>query len=131
VGIADIDWFKKVNDTYGHAAGDVVLRSVAHTIQQALRAGDLVGRIGGEEFGLLLPHATTAQAAATIERVRATIANNAVVVAPDLKIHVSISTGLAILNVDSTLEATLANADAALYQAKLTGRNRIVVAQSA
>jgi diguanylate cyclase (GGDEF)-like protein/PAS domain S-box-containing protein len=131
VGIADIDWFKKVNDTYGHAAGDTVLRSVAHAVQSLVRGGDLFGRIGGEEFGLLLPRATTSQALIIAERIRALLADNPIVIESNESIRITISIGLAQWNLDNSLETALARADAALYQAKLTGRNRIVVAQTA
>jgi diguanylate cyclase (GGDEF)-like protein/PAS domain S-box-containing protein len=130
LGIVDVDHFKKVNDQHGHAIGDTVLCNVARAIQNALRAGDLFVRIGGEEFGLFLPHATLAQAAAIAERVRNQIAENPIAVTADLRINVTISIGVAALTLDSSLDAALAQADAALYQAKLMGRNRIVVAQS-
>jgi len=130
VGIADIDWFKKINDQYGHPVGDAVLRHVAHAIQTLVRAGDLFGRLGGEEFGLLLPNATTTQATVIAERIRSTLANSKFVASPEAHVATTISIGLATLDPAQSLDAALAQADAALYQAKLTGRNRVVVAQT-
>jgi diguanylate cyclase (GGDEF)-like protein/PAS domain S-box-containing protein len=129
VGIADIDWFKKVNDQYGHAAGDTVLRSVAQATQTLVRGGDLFGRIGGEEFGLLLPRATASQATAIAERIRILLAGTPITLASHATISITISIGLAELDPRNSFESALAQADAALYQAKLTGRNRVVVAQ--
>lgn len=129
VGIADIDWFKKVNDQYGHAAGDTVLRSVAQATQTLVRGGDLFGRIGGEEFGLLMPRATASQALAIVERIRVLLAENPIVLPSEESIGITISIGLAQLDPTTSFETALAQADAALYQAKLTGRNRVVVAQ--
>ncbi|HYM36429.1 MAG TPA: sensor domain-containing diguanylate cyclase [Steroidobacteraceae bacterium] len=128
VGIADIDWFKHVNDKHGHAVGDCVLRNVAQLIQKTIRAGDLCGRIGGEEFGLLLPHATVEQAAVIAERVRTTLADQSVPGPNDLRFAITISIGLAKWNSHEPLEVALAQADSALYQAKLSGRNRLIVA---
>jgi diguanylate cyclase (GGDEF)-like protein/PAS domain S-box-containing protein len=128
VGIVDIDWFKRVNDEYGHPVGDIVLRSVAQTIQGALRAGDLFGRIGGDEFGVLLPQATTVQGATIVDRIRGLLVNSAPIISSTATLNVTISIGLATFDADTSLDAALARADAALYQAKLTGRNRVVVA---
>jgi diguanylate cyclase (GGDEF)-like protein len=129
VGIADIDSFKRVNDHHGHAAGDSVLRSIAQAIQNLVRGGDLFGRIGGDEFGLLLPRATTTQAADIAERIRELVADHPIVLTPQESIGVTISIGLAQLDPQNSFAGALAQADAALYQAKLTGRNRVVVAQ--
>jgi diguanylate cyclase (GGDEF)-like protein/PAS domain S-box-containing protein len=130
VGMIDIDWFKRANDQFGHLAGDSLLRVVARTIQQLIRSGDLCGRIGGDEFGLLLPHATVQQAAVVAERIRSAIADQNVA-APDApQIRVTVSIGLAKLDTTEQIETALAHADAALYQAKLTGRNRVIVAQT-
>jgi diguanylate cyclase (GGDEF)-like protein/PAS domain S-box-containing protein len=130
IGVADIDWFKRANDQHGHPAGDAVMRFVAQTIQSRVRAGDLCGRIGGDEFGLLFPHATPEQVADIAERIRVGLAAAAISAAPNLSINVTISIGLATLDVNGSLDAAIAAADAALYQAKLTGRNRVVIAQS-
>lgn len=129
VGMIDIDWFKRANDQYGHLAGDTLLRTVAQSIQQLIRTGDLCGRIGGDEFGLLLPHATLPQAAAVAERIRAVLAEQTIVAADIPHIRITVSIGLAKLDTNDLIETALAQADAALYQAKLTGRNRVVIAQ--
>lgn len=130
VGIADIDRFKKVNDEYGHAAGDIVLREAARIVQRTLRKGDLFGRWGGEEFCLLLPNARVQQATAVVERFRNELQNAQIFVGNRSTLNVTISVGLTILHDADTLDTALARADAALYQAKLTGRNRIVVSEA-
>ena len=128
MGMVDVDWFKRINDQHGHPAGDALLKVVAQKIQQVIRSGDLCGRIGGDEFGLLLPHATLQQAAIVAERIRSVIAEP--VRTPDVPaIDVTVSIGLAKLDTSARVETALAHADAALYQAKLTGRNRVIVAQ--
>jgi len=129
VGLADIDWFKKVNDHYGHAAGDTVMQSIAQAIQNLVRGGDLFGRIGGDEFGLLMPRATAAQATAVAERIRAVLADTPIVLTTQESITITISIGLAQLDPEASLVDALAHADAALYKAKLMGRNKVVVAQ--
>jgi diguanylate cyclase (GGDEF)-like protein/PAS domain S-box-containing protein len=129
VGMIDIDWFKRANDQYGHLVGDTLLRTVAQSIQQLIRTGDLCGRIGGDEFGLLLPHATLPQAAAVAERIRAVLADQTIVAADTPQIRITVSIGLAKLDTNDLIETALAQADAALYQAKLTGRNRVVLSQ--
>jgi len=130
IGVADIDWFKRVNDQHGHPAGDTVLRTVAQTIQNHVRAGDLCGRIGGEEFGLLFPHATVEQAAVIAERIRLALAATPIAASPNVTVNLTLSIGLSVLDVNRLLDAAIAAADAALYQAKLTGRNRVVISQS-
>ncbi len=128
VGMIDIDWFKRINDQFGHPAGDVVLKRVALAVQHLIRTGDLCGRIGGDEFGLLFPHATLEQAAAIAERIRAQLAYESIAeIGADARVGISV--GLARLEPDDLIETALARADAALYQAKLTGRNRVVVSQ--
>ena len=128
IGVADLDWFKRVNDDYGHAAGDMVLRAVAQETLQQVRAGDLFGRLGGEEFGLLLPHADIALAQPIAERIRGHLAQQRIFIGPSRAIAITLSIGLAPLDPNGPLDVSLARADAALYQAKLTGRNRVMVA---
>ncbi len=123
VGIADIDFFKKVNDTYGHPTGDEVLVAVSAVLLQAARESDFVARIGGEEFGLLFPDATPDTASAVAERMRGAVADLPVKTASGVELRVTISIGLAPFH-DSLSEA-LSNADKALYQAKHNGRNRV------
>jgi diguanylate cyclase (GGDEF)-like protein/PAS domain S-box-containing protein len=121
----DIDHFKRVNDTHGHAAGDAVLAAFADTLRGALRKIDHVGRLGGEEFAVLLPGAERAAAIAFGERVRkATLARTVQV--GESAIVVTVSVGVAILRAaDANPDAALARADTALYRAKALGRNRV------
>lgn len=122
----DIDYFKKVNDTYGHAAGDAVLKKVAATCKAALRAGDLFGRLGGEEFAIVLPHVNRESAAAVAEKIRELIASRPI--EGDFgALDVTASFGVSTLTlVSKDIETLLAQADAAMYQAKHEGRNRCV-----
>ncbi|MCL2346002.1 MAG: GGDEF domain-containing protein [Desulfobulbus sp.] len=126
VGMADLDLFKRLNDTYGHAAGDAVLRAFAVRLQENLRQSDLVCRYGGEEFAFLFPEITLADAAALAERCRATCADSAIDLGDGRSICVTFSMGLADAS-ESTLEIALSRADEALYDAKRQGRNRVIV----
>lgn len=118
----DIDHFKRVNDTYGHGAGDETLRAVARLMRQASRPDDMLCRVGGEEFLLLLPNSSISAAADVAERLRATIE------AADLDTvgHITISLGVAIWKMGESISTTLEKADQLLYQAKTQGRNRVV-----
>ncbi len=124
----DIDHFKRVNDTHGHPTGDRVLRTLARTLLQRVRATDLVGRYGGEEFGLVLLDTPGPTAFTVIDEIRARFAGLSHR-AGDVEFHVTFSAGLATLPPHS--EATLLRdvADRALYQAKHQGRNRVVFAE--
>ncbi len=127
----DIDHFKKVNDTWGHAVGDDVIRQVASIIRDTCRVVDVVGRIGGEEFAVLLSQTDTEGALILAERVRETVAGRAVSLADGKTLAVSISIGVAAMTQeDGDLSHLLARADAALYEAKQHGRNRVRVAMS-
>jgi diguanylate cyclase (GGDEF)-like protein/PAS domain S-box-containing protein len=123
IGIADIDYFKKVNDTHGHPVGDEVLVAVSVVLLQAARASDFVARIGGEEFGLLFPDSTPETASAVAERMRAAVQGNPVAAKCGVELRVTISIGLAPF--DGSLSEALSHADKALYQAKDKGRNRV------
>lgn len=124
--VFDVDHFKRVNDTHGHAAGDDVLKAVVATCKATLRAGDLFGRLGGEEFAVILPHVDREGALATAEKLRAAIAAE-IVRGDNGALHVTASFGTSALSiVGKDIETLLAQADAAMYQAKNTGRNRCV-----
>jgi diguanylate cyclase (GGDEF)-like protein len=121
----DADHFKRINDTHSHAAGDAVLRALAATLRQEVRGADLVARIGGEEFAVLLPEAGLVSAQQTAERLRSVIASRPVRFASG-DIALTVSIGLAVgAGVDSDLASLLARADRALYAAKANGRDRI------
>jgi len=126
LAIFDIDHFKRINDTYGHAAGDDVLRSIAKLITSSLRPFDGIYRIGGEEFCVLLPGVAMTVAHDLAERLREEVAAHEVSTAGK-KISVTVSIGgakaIASLEPASIVQA----ADAALYRAKTTGRNRTVL----
>jgi diguanylate cyclase (GGDEF)-like protein len=123
----DVDHFKQVNDRFGHAAGDEVLRQVAVVLRHGLRRSDHLARWGGEEFLLVLPATGLAEAAALGERQRAAMATATVQASADgAPLQVTLSVGVAMLQPgDSTLDAVIARADAALYRAKRQGRNRV------
>jgi diguanylate cyclase (GGDEF)-like protein len=129
LALVDIDHFKLVNDTYGHLVGDKTLRAVTDALQSQLRAYDVAGRFGGEEFVILLPHAREVDALAVAERLRVHIASLVIPVddsdASGPFVKVTISVGVAALD-RSRRELTdmLNAADAALYHAKETGRNK-------
>ncbi len=124
----DIDHFKRVNDTYGHSAGDTVLKHLAAVITQALRKGDMVGRLGGEEFAVLLSDADGAAGYRRAERLREAVAACAVPVDKAGDIRCTISLGVyAMLRGDVSAQECLARADAALYASKRNGRNQSTV----
>ena len=129
----DIDKFKRINDSYGHQSGDVVLRGVADVIQVQLRASDTIARYGGEEFVVLLPQTAALHAQEIAERIRVAVAAQAFRSQSDQTVPVTISIGLAMLPLDAAAsepavqaEMLIATADRALYQAKHGGRNRVV-----
>lgn len=129
VAIIDLDHFKKVNDTHGHAAGDYVLKTFCRVAEKQLREGDLLGRQGGEEFAILFLHADAEQAMQGAERVRAAIAATEFIW-HDKVIPVTVSIGVATLQEsDSDIDRLLARADNALYRAKSAGRNRCIAAE--
>lgn len=122
----DIDWFKKINDTYGHQVGDLVLKTLSMAFQTMLRNVDIVGRLGGEEFGIVLPETTLDEAIEVAERLRAHIAATEVALPAGLPIHFTVSIGVAVrakklTNIDMLID----EADKALYRAKESGRNQV------
>lgn len=122
----DIDHFKSVNDTYGHQAGDRVIKSLAHLLSQRLRSSDIIGRYGGEEFAVVLPNTESQQALQVMNNIRELF--------EDIHHHtdmasftVTLSAGICTLQVSQTAEHLVQNADAALYQAKQNGRNQVAL----
>lgn len=127
--MADLDHFKRVNDTYGHAAGDEILKSFAKLMQQNLRNTDILGRLGGEEFLIMLPETDVVQALDMTERLRENVAAFRLNY-DDKEIAFTVSLGLAEVSAeDENIETLITNADNALYQAKSQGRNRSEVFQ--
>lgn len=131
--MSDIDFFKKVNDTYGHAVGDCVLKTVAKTIKKELRESDIASRYGGEEFIFLLPHTNLDEAVVVAERLRKKVEKKKINI-EEYKIEgvkeisVTISIGVSEFDKKDKMPETMyKNADSALYEAKESGRNRVVV----
>ncbi|HHZ07340.1 MAG TPA: GGDEF domain-containing protein [Rhizobiales bacterium] len=122
--VIDADQFKQINDRFGHDAGDEALLEIAAAIREATRAGDLVGRLGGEEFGVFLPDASDADAAEVAERIRRTIHGRRF--APDgVHWRLSASVGGAVFDQPIEFSELFRIADQRLYRAKMTGRNRV------
>lgn len=130
----DVDFFKKVNDTYGHAAGDCVLKTVSGLIKSGLREADIASRYGGEEFAILLPFTKIEEAFAVAQRLRQSIEQNPITFCadkdqPSTTIKVTISLGVYEYKIGDAPEDLYKNADKALYEAKTHGRNKVVVFQ--
>ena len=123
--MVDIDFFKQVNDKYGHQTGDHVLKQVAKRFKSAVRSVDLVGRFGGEEFLIVLPNADQKVASRIAERVRTHVSTTPVK-CDDVYLDISVSEGVAELIEDDNAKSLIARADKALYEAKNSGRNRVV-----
>ena len=128
----DIDFFKKFNDTYGHAIGDTVLRTTANVIKEQLREYDIPSRYGGEEFCILLPQTNIDEAKIVAERLRTSVENKKIEIQTNKNeqikhISVTISVGLAQLDIKDMADDLYMKADRALYEAKEQGRNRVVV----
>ncbi|MDW7998241.1 MAG: PfkB family carbohydrate kinase, partial [Thermodesulfovibrio sp.] len=113
--LIDIDYFKKINDTYGHDYGDVVLKNTAELIKKNIRPTDKLYRYGGEEFLLLLSNITTSNAIKIAERIRKAIQK-----------HGMVTVTIGISEINSSLDASIKQADIALYQGKNSGRNRVI-----
>src|SRR5688500_6734777 len=126
--VVDIDYFKAINDTHGHDAGDDVLREFALRLRKSIRGIDLACRHGGEEFVIVMPETDMAVATMVAERVRRRIATEPFAIGEEAgKIQVTISIGIAALSgKKDTAPALLKRADQALYRAKRDGRNRVV-----
>ncbi len=128
VALLDLDHFKRLNDTFGHGAGDLVLQGVAQLLESSVRGADFVFRHGGEEFAVLLPETSPEDAFAVVQRLRERFAEGAL---PGLETYgiVTLSAGVATLEGDESVDSILARADSALYEAKRAGRNRVCEAK--
>ena len=125
----DLDHFKRINDAHGHARGDLVLKQTTHAVQSTLRAGDIVGRFGGEEFVILLPGADVKQATGAAERCRAAVETMKIPDAPYLSVTASVGVA-AFPDHGEDLDGLLQASDRAMYAAKANGRNRIETAHA-
>lgn len=123
----DLDFFKKVNDTYGHLTGDEVLKHFTNTINENLRESDLFGRVGGEEFGLCLQNTTLKGSKIIAEKIRTMVEKNPFVDKHNKEILITVSIGLAQYKKEYEINDLIKVADCALYEAKENGRNQIVI----
>ena len=124
--LIDIDYFKKVNDTYGHFAGDKVLITMAKLIKTMLREYDIFGRLGGEEFGIFLAETSCQTAQEVAERIREKIMQTTMEI-DGQSINVTLSIGISIAAQECKFETLYKEADVALYEAKHAGRNKVVM----
>ena len=129
----DIDNFKQINDTHGHHIGDIVLREIASVVAQTIRTTDYCARYGGEEFAILLPHTEHKKATALAERIRKKIAEHTFLVDGGAPLHLTASLGLSSMSSRSmkNKQALICEADAALYAAKKSGKNCVIISRQA
>lgn len=128
LAICDLDHFKKINDSFGHQAGDRVLKVIGRSISKRLRTVDFFGRYGGEEFVAILPETNLQDAYDLLEKIRAAIANTAFNY-KEQPLDITLSIGVAEFRAGDTIDAVFARADKALYSAKAAGRNRVLIAE--
>jgi diguanylate cyclase (GGDEF)-like protein/PAS domain S-box-containing protein len=122
----DIDHFKNVNDTYGHQIGDLVLQKLGAAYRETLRDFDSVGRVGGEEFAVVLPHTDERDALEVAERLRQSVARTEIPMEHGLPLYITLSIGVTSLRgTSANIDTLLGQADSALYEAKRAGRNRV------
>jgi len=122
----DIDYFKDINDTHGHLAGDQILIELVRSTKRIMRANDIIARFGGEEFVILLPDTETKGALAFAEKIQAEISTLSISAKNGERIPFTISIGISEYKKDNDIDAMLQQADVAMYKAKTAGRNRIV-----
>lgn len=127
--MADIDHFKRINDTYGHQVGDLVLKRFTEQLSGVLRIYDFIGRYGGEEFTICLPHTDSHQSVSAAERMRNAVEQMTITLpdAQPIKITASFGVGTLCEGSDKTMDAMIRRADDALYRAKKGGRNRVCI----
>ncbi len=129
--LLDIDHFKRVNDEHGHKSGDAVLCGLSDILRRTLREVDIIGRIGGEEFAVMLPATDMEEAPRVAERLRKVVAETAIPAGNTFPLCITVSIGVAKTVDSNQIEYILRKADAALYEAKNSGRNRVCIARSA
>lgn len=126
--LLDIDFFKSINDTYGHNVGDLAIQSLSKVCKDTMRQVDIIGRLGGEEFAIILPETSSKKAVEVAERLREAVANTKVTPPVGLPIQFTVSIGVTSLDQkDANIDMLLDQADKAMYQAKKTGRNKVCV----
>lgn len=126
----DIDHFKRINDEFGHSVGDLVLQKIADICRSTLREIDIIGRIGGEEFAILLPQTNAQEAKIVAERLRIVISQGTIVLDEGASPSFSASFGVSTAGNEAvSIDDLLNQADAALYEAKESGRNRVCMAK--
>ena len=125
----DIDKFKNINDNYGHDIGDEVLKRLADNLLSLLRQSDVITRIGGEEFAIVFPNTSIDGAYKTSEKIRKAVENLEIKIKENILISFTVSIGIAVFdeNIDKDVHSILKRADIALYKAKDTGRNKVVI----
>jgi diguanylate cyclase (GGDEF)-like protein len=125
--LADLDRFKSINDDFGHLAGDDVLRDFAHLVRTTTRRSDVIGRVGGEEFLVVMPGTTAEEAKAVLDRLRSAVEARRVPVAGAGEVRYTVSVGITQVSLEDSVDAAFGRADAALFRAKRLGRNRVFV----
>ena len=128
LALIDIDHFKRINDNHGHPAGDAVIRRIAMLAVDVMRGQDTVGRLGGEEFAVVLPDSTANDALAACERLREAVGTTDLEMETGHQIYITLSTGIAVFDRHDSAETMIARADAALYAAKHGGRDQVKLA---
>jgi len=125
----DVDDFKNINDTYGHHTGDAVIRSLGRLIRMSFRSTDIIGRLGGEEFGVVLPGTILAQGIVIAEKFREKV-ENLLVESEDSQVNMTVSIGIAEYGSGQTFDDMIRASDKALYQSKAAGKNRVTAASA-